>query len=142
MSVFDLYILQKYIFIPLLLLCIPILWGTALQCKGIRKNTLFFYDVRIATTHNPRRHCFFDDVRIATTYTTPPPPPVSEQSNIDYIPFLFCLPKSFFSVCGILPLSFLPFSLSLSFQPLFLPVHSLHSVTPSHGRMNYKDTEP
>ncbi len=32
MSDFDLYILKKYIFIPLLVLCIPIQWGPALQC--------------------------------------------------------------------------------------------------------------
>ncbi len=32
MSDFYLYILKKYIFIPLLVLCIPILWGPALQC--------------------------------------------------------------------------------------------------------------
>jgi hypothetical protein len=31
MSDFDLYILAKYLFIPLLVLCIPILWGPALQ---------------------------------------------------------------------------------------------------------------
>jgi hypothetical protein len=32
MSDFDLYVLKKYLFIPLLVLCIPILWGPALQC--------------------------------------------------------------------------------------------------------------
>ncbi len=32
MSDFDLYILNKYLFIPLMVLCIPILWGPALQC--------------------------------------------------------------------------------------------------------------
>jgi hypothetical protein len=32
MSDFDLYILKKYLFIPLLVSCIPILWGPALQC--------------------------------------------------------------------------------------------------------------
>ncbi len=32
MSDFYLYILKKYLFIPLLVLCIPILWGPALQC--------------------------------------------------------------------------------------------------------------
>jgi len=32
MSDFDLYILKKYLFIPLLVLCIPIQWGPALQC--------------------------------------------------------------------------------------------------------------
>jgi hypothetical protein len=31
-SDFDLYILKKYLVIPLLVLCIPILWGPALQC--------------------------------------------------------------------------------------------------------------
>jgi hypothetical protein len=36
MSDFDLYILKKYIFIPLLVLCIPILWGPALQCWSVR----------------------------------------------------------------------------------------------------------
>ncbi len=33
LSDFDLYILKK--FIPLLVLCIPILWGTALQCDKV-----------------------------------------------------------------------------------------------------------
>ncbi len=33
MSDFDLYILKKYLFIPLLVLCIPILGGPALQCR-------------------------------------------------------------------------------------------------------------
>ncbi len=32
MSDFGLYILKKYLLIPLLVLCIPILWGLALQC--------------------------------------------------------------------------------------------------------------
>jgi hypothetical protein len=32
MSDFDLYILKKYLFIPLLVLCIPILGGPTLQC--------------------------------------------------------------------------------------------------------------
>ncbi len=32
LSDFDLYIFNKYLFIPLLVLCIPILWGPALQC--------------------------------------------------------------------------------------------------------------
>jgi hypothetical protein len=32
MSDFDLYILKKYLFIPLLVLCTSILWGLALQC--------------------------------------------------------------------------------------------------------------
>jgi hypothetical protein len=32
MSDFDLYILKKYLFIPLLVLCTPILLGPALQC--------------------------------------------------------------------------------------------------------------
>jgi hypothetical protein len=32
MSDFYLFILKKYLFIPLLVLCIPILWGLALQC--------------------------------------------------------------------------------------------------------------
>ncbi len=35
MSDFDLYILKKYLFIPLLVLCIPILWGPALQYDEI-----------------------------------------------------------------------------------------------------------
>jgi hypothetical protein len=34
MSDFDLCILKKCIFIPLLVSCIPILWGPALQCKN------------------------------------------------------------------------------------------------------------
>jgi hypothetical protein len=34
-SDFDLYILKKYLFIPLLVLCIPILWGPALQCGDL-----------------------------------------------------------------------------------------------------------
>ncbi len=29
----DLYVLEKYIFIPLLVLHIPILWGPDLQCE-------------------------------------------------------------------------------------------------------------
>jgi hypothetical protein len=33
MSDIDLYILKKYLFIPLLLLSIPILWSPALQCS-------------------------------------------------------------------------------------------------------------
>jgi hypothetical protein len=33
MSDFDLYILKKYLFIPLLVLCVPIRWGPALQCN-------------------------------------------------------------------------------------------------------------
>jgi hypothetical protein len=36
MSDFDLYILKKYLFIPLLVLCIPILGGPTLQCEGIK----------------------------------------------------------------------------------------------------------
>jgi hypothetical protein len=35
MSDFDHYILKKYLFIPLLVLCIPILWGPALQCSEV-----------------------------------------------------------------------------------------------------------
>jgi hypothetical protein len=31
-SDFDFYILKKYLFIPLLVLCVPILWGPPLQC--------------------------------------------------------------------------------------------------------------
>ncbi len=37
MSDFDLYILKKYLFIPLRVLCIPILWGPALQCTSAIK---------------------------------------------------------------------------------------------------------
>ncbi len=36
-SDFDLYIPKKYLFICLLMLCIPILWGPALQCSASRK---------------------------------------------------------------------------------------------------------
>ncbi len=37
MSDFDLDILKKCLFIPLLVLCILILWGPALQCMTIKK---------------------------------------------------------------------------------------------------------
>jgi hypothetical protein len=40
MSGFDLYILKKYLFIPLLVLCIPILWGPALQCMVLPGSSL------------------------------------------------------------------------------------------------------
>jgi hypothetical protein len=35
MSDFDFYILKKYLFIPLLVLCIPILYGPTLQFGGV-----------------------------------------------------------------------------------------------------------
>jgi hypothetical protein len=38
MSDFDLYILNKYLLLPLLVLCIPILWGPALQCATVNLN--------------------------------------------------------------------------------------------------------
>ncbi len=40
MSNFDLYILKKYLFIPLLVLCIPILGGPTLQCMAPRPSPL------------------------------------------------------------------------------------------------------
>jgi hypothetical protein len=63
MSDFDLNILKKYLFIPLLVLCIPILWGPALgtiksDCKTSRGRlvwkpvfvfaVVFFFDEKAA----------------------------------------------------------------------------------------------
>ncbi len=49
MSSFDLYILQKYLFIPLLVLCIPILGGPTLQCVSLFFNvdTLCWTDTAV-----------------------------------------------------------------------------------------------
>ncbi len=99
MSDFDLYILKKYIFIHLLVLCIPILWGTALQCIGIRKNTLLFMTLGLQQPITHEDTAFLMTLGLLQQPTTHlPPPPPSEQNNTDYLPFLFFLPKSFCSV--------------------------------------------
>ncbi len=44
MSDFDLYILKKYLFIPLQVLCIPVLWGPALQWRKFEEESQFAED--------------------------------------------------------------------------------------------------
>jgi hypothetical protein len=52
MSDFNLYILKKYLFIPLLVLCIPILWGPAMQCGLTRSDRWSTYDVSLLKLSN------------------------------------------------------------------------------------------
>jgi hypothetical protein len=54
MSDFDLYVVKKYLFIPLLVLCIVILWGLALQCGATNTAapTLFVSTITIGGTGN------------------------------------------------------------------------------------------
>jgi hypothetical protein len=54
MSDFDLYVLKKYLSIPLLVLCIPILWGQTLHCVAANTAapTLFVSTTTIGGTGN------------------------------------------------------------------------------------------
>jgi hypothetical protein len=51
MSDFDLYILKKYQFIPLLVLCIPILWGFAVQSANRKSANFYDYNPQISTKY-------------------------------------------------------------------------------------------
>jgi hypothetical protein len=75
MSDFDLYILKKYLFIPLLVLCIPILWRPALQCVGLMGGFIgwpgeIHLGLSACKSHKlcPKMYCSLSEEKISVTY--------------------------------------------------------------------------